>query len=187
MQISRDTAATMGLRVTYATRYKSVKVRVPIKSRRRTKTTYRIVTRKTPYRVLVRDDRVVPERAIPAAANYLAGMERKFGGRDWAVFAYHCGQGCVSMMQEITRHARGIPKNEDDGRADVLRTESGVESRVVRSGAGADGARLFAYLLVPDPPGRAVTGALPQGPAGVCAAGAELQEPVRGHARAAPA
>jgi hypothetical protein len=56
---------------------------------------------------LVRDDRV-PERAIPAAAHYLAGMERKFGGRDWAIFAYHCGQGCVGMMQEVTRRSRGI-------------------------------------------------------------------------------
>jgi hypothetical protein len=60
----------------------------------------------------VRDDRMVPERAIPAAAHYLAGMERKFGGRDWAIFAYHCGQGCVGMMQEITRRARGIPPDK---------------------------------------------------------------------------
>ena len=55
---------------------------------------------------------MVPERAIPAAAHYLAGMERKFGGRDWAIFAYHCGQGCVGMMQEITRRARGIPTDK---------------------------------------------------------------------------
>ena len=55
---------------------------------------------------------MVPERAIPAAAHYLAGMERKFGGRDWAIFAYHCGQGCVGMMQEITRRARGIPADK---------------------------------------------------------------------------
>ena len=55
---------------------------------------------------------MVPERAIPAAAHYLAGMERKFGGRDWAIFAYHCGQGCVGMLQEITRRARGIPADK---------------------------------------------------------------------------
>ena len=62
--------------------------------------------------VTVRDDRMIPERAIPAAARYLAGMEQKFGGRDWAIFAYHCGQGCVGEMQEITRRARGIPKDQ---------------------------------------------------------------------------
>ena len=39
-------------------------------------------------------------------------MEQKFGGRDWAIFAYHCGQGCVTEMQELTRRARGIPKDE---------------------------------------------------------------------------
>ena len=62
--------------------------------------------------VTTRDDRMYPERAIPAAARYLAGMEQKFGGRDWAIFAYHCGQGCVGEMQELTRRARGIPKDE---------------------------------------------------------------------------
>jgi len=109
MQISAATAASMGLKVTYATRYKTSREKVPVKSKIKGKVTYRTVTRKTPYKVLVRDDRMVPERAIPAAANYLAAMERKFGGRDWAIFAYHCGQGCVGMMQEITRRARGIP------------------------------------------------------------------------------
>jgi hypothetical protein len=59
----------------------------------------------------VRDERLAPERAIPAAARYLAGMEQKFGGRDWAIFAYHCGQGCVTMMQDLTRKARGIPQD----------------------------------------------------------------------------
>ena len=109
MQISAATASGMGLRVSYATRYRVRRERVPVK--RRGKTTYRTVTRKTPYRVLLRDDRLLPERAIPAAARYLAGMEQKFGGRDWAIFAYHCGQGCVTLMQEVTRHSRGIPKD----------------------------------------------------------------------------
>jgi hypothetical protein len=112
MQISGATAVSMGLKVTYATRYRTTRDKVPVKAKGKGKTTYRTVTRKTPYKVLVRDDRVLPERAIPAAAHYLAGMERKFGGRDWAVFAYHCGQGCVGMMQEITRRARGIPKDK---------------------------------------------------------------------------
>jgi hypothetical protein len=109
MQISGATAVSMGLKVTYATRYKSTRDKIPVKAKG--KTTYRTITRKTPYKVLVRDDRMLPERAIPAAAHYLAGMEKKFGGRDWAIFAYHCGQGCVGMMQEITRRARGIPSD----------------------------------------------------------------------------
>jgi uncharacterized protein (TIGR03067 family) len=80
MQISAATAASMGLKVTYATRYKTTKEKVAVKAKGKGKTTYRTVTRKIPYKVLVRDDRMLPERAIPAAANYLAGMERKFGG-----------------------------------------------------------------------------------------------------------
>ncbi|MCU1233739.1 MAG: Lytic transglycosylase, catalytic [Candidatus Solibacter sp.] len=110
MQVSGATAASMGLKIVYATRYKTSKQKVPVKAKG--KTTYRTVTRKTPYKVMVRDERLVPERAIPAAARYLAGMEQKFGGRDWAIFAYHCGQGCVNMMQDLTRRARGIPKDQ---------------------------------------------------------------------------
>jgi hypothetical protein len=111
MQISGATAVSMGLKVMVATRYRisREKVLVPGKSK---KPKYKIVTHKTPYTVTVRDDRLSPAVAVPAAAVYLAGMEQKFGGRDWAVFAYHCGQGCVGEMQELTRRARGIPKDE---------------------------------------------------------------------------
>jgi hypothetical protein len=111
MQISEATARSMGLKVVHATRYKITREKVPVKSKSK-KPKYRTVTHKTPYQVLLRDDRLVPDRAIPAAAKYLAGMERKFGGRDWAIFAYHCGQGCVAEMQELTRRARGIPKDQ---------------------------------------------------------------------------
>jgi hypothetical protein len=113
MQISAATAASMGLKVTYATRYHVSKDKVAVRAKGKNgKTAYRMVVRKIPYRVLVRDDRLVPDRAVPAAARYLAGMEQKFGGRDWAIFAYHCGQGCVTLMQDITRRARGIPKDK---------------------------------------------------------------------------
>jgi hypothetical protein len=112
MQISAATAASMGLKVVSATRYKTTREKVPVKAKGKSKVTYKTVTRKTPYKVIIRDDRMVPERAIPAAARYLAGMEQKYGGRDWAIFAYHCGQGCVNMMQELTRRARGIPKDQ---------------------------------------------------------------------------
>jgi len=112
MQISGATARTMGLRVITATRYKVSKERVLVPATKKRKATYKTVTRKTPYTVVVRDERMVPERAIPAAAVYFAGMVRRFGSTDWALFAYHCGQGCVSEMMELTRRARGIPKDE---------------------------------------------------------------------------
>ena len=111
MQISLATAHDMKLRVTTATRYHITREKVPVKGKG-SKTRYKVVTHKTPYIVTVRDDRLVPERAIPAAARYLAGMEQHYGGRDWAIFAYHCGQGCVSELLDLTRHARGIPKDQ---------------------------------------------------------------------------
>jgi len=113
MQISAATARTMGLKVLISTRYKVTreKVAVPAKGKSK-KAGFKYITHRTPYLVTTRDDRLYPERAIPAAARYLAGMEQKFGGRDWAIFAYHCGQGCVTEMQELTRRARGIPKGE---------------------------------------------------------------------------
>jgi Transglycosylase SLT domain len=110
MQISAATARGMGLRVVQVTRYRVTRERVAVKSKGKTR--YRTITHKTPYVASVRDDRLIPERAIPAAARYLAGMEQKYGGLDWAIFAYHCGQGCVNEMQDLTRRARGIPQDQ---------------------------------------------------------------------------
>jgi hypothetical protein len=110
MQISAATARSMGLRVITATRYKVSRERVAVKVKGKTR--YRTITHRTPYVVSVRDERMQPERAIPAAAHYIAGMEQKYGGLDWAIFAYHCGQGCVNEMQDLTRRARGIPKDQ---------------------------------------------------------------------------
>lgn len=111
MQISAATARSMGLRVVVSTRYKVTREKVAVKTAGG-KPKYKTVAHKTPYVVTVRDDRLAPDRAIPAAAVYLAGLEQKFGGRDWAIFAYHCGVGCVGEMQELTRRARGIPKDQ---------------------------------------------------------------------------
>jgi soluble lytic murein transglycosylase-like protein len=111
MQISGATARVMGLKVTVVTRYKITRDRVAYKTKRGA-TRYKTVTHKTPYVVSSRDDRLIPERAIPAAAVYLANLEKKFGGRDWAVFAYHCGPGCVAEMMDLTRKARGIPNDQ---------------------------------------------------------------------------
>ncbi|MCU1258923.1 MAG: Lytic transglycosylase, catalytic [Bryobacterales bacterium] len=106
MQFSQATARRAGLRMAYATRYRTTtqKQRVKVKGKWVTKN----VTRKTPYTVLVSDDRLIPERAVPAAANYLAQMENKFGGRDLAVFAYHCGEGCVSDFIALAQQAKGM-------------------------------------------------------------------------------
>ena len=111
MQISAATAHTMGLKVIVNTRYKVTRERVLVSAKGK-KPKYKTVTHKTSYVVSVRDERLIPERAIPAAAVYLAALERGFGGRDWAIFAYHCGPGCVTEMKELTRRARGIPKDQ---------------------------------------------------------------------------
>jgi hypothetical protein len=113
MQIADATAKDMGLSIVHATRYKITHEKVLVKSKSKsTKPKYKTVTHKEPYTVLVRDDRLVPSRAIPAAAHYLAGLEQKFGGEDWAIFAYHCGVGCVTYMKELTSRAHGVPANE---------------------------------------------------------------------------
>jgi Transglycosylase SLT domain len=111
MQISAATARSMGLKVVVTTRYKVTREKVLVKTASG-KPKYKTVSHKTPYVVTSRDDRLSPDRAIPAAAIYLAGLEQKFGGRDWAVFAYHCGAGCVGEMLDLTRRARGIPKDQ---------------------------------------------------------------------------
>jgi hypothetical protein len=113
MQISEATARVMGLQVVHATRYTITREKVQVKSKGKSKKPrFKTITHKEPYTVTVRDDRLAPNRAIPAAAKYLAANERHFGGRDWAIFSYHCGAGCVTEMMALTRAARGIPRDE---------------------------------------------------------------------------
>ena len=157
MQISEATARSMGLKVVHGTRYKITREKVPVNSKSK-KPKYRIVTHKTPYQVTLRDDRLVPGRAIPAAAKYLAGMERKFGGRDWAIFAYHCGQGCVAEMQELTRRARGIPQDQVTVARMFFSCSPAWNRGAVPGHRAADAARLLAHLLVPRRAGGAVAG-----------------------------
>ena len=106
MQFSEATARAAGLRVVRVTRFQVTKERKLLR-RKKGKPVYRTIKHRTPYTVTVRDDRLNPERAIPAASNYLARLENKFGGRDWAVFAYHCGEGCVSELLPLTQAALG--------------------------------------------------------------------------------
>lgn len=109
MQISEATARRMGLRITRVTRYKVTTEKKPVKLKSG-KTVTRTIRHKTPYTVTARDERFIPEKAIPAAARYLTQMEEHFGGQDWAVFAYHCGEGCVQEFQSILQEARGLKK-----------------------------------------------------------------------------
>ena len=106
MQFSEATARAAGLRVVRLTRFKITTERKLIR-RKNAKPVYRVVRHRSPYTVTVRDDRLNPERAVPAAANYLARLENKFGGRDWAVFAYHCGEGCISELLPLAQAALG--------------------------------------------------------------------------------
>jgi hypothetical protein len=106
MQFSEATARAAGLRVVRMTRFKITTERKLV-HRKNAKPIYRMVRHRTPYTVMVRDDRLNPERAVPAAANYLARLENKFGGRDWAVFAYHCGEGCISELLPMAQAALG--------------------------------------------------------------------------------
>ncbi len=106
MQFSQATAKRAGLQMVYATRYRTAtqKKRVKVKG----KLVTRNVTTKTPVTTLIRDERLIPERAVPAAARYLAQMQDKFGGRDLAIFAYHCGEGCVSDFISLARESKDM-------------------------------------------------------------------------------
>jgi hypothetical protein len=104
MQFSEATARAAGLRVVRTTRFQ-VTTSHELVRRKRGRSVYRTIRHKMPYTVTVRDDRLNPERAAPAAARYLARMETKFGSRDWAIFAYHCGEGCASDLLPLTEAA----------------------------------------------------------------------------------
>jgi hypothetical protein len=106
MQFSEATARTAGLRVVRVTKFRISTERKLVRTKSG-KATYRIVRRRLPYAITVRDDRLNPARAVPAAARYLARLETKFGGLDWAVFAYHCGEGCIAELLPLAEAALG--------------------------------------------------------------------------------
>jgi hypothetical protein len=107
MQVSGATAKAMGLRMIYTTKYRTTSDKKAVKNKRG-KTVYKTVKQKTAYQILLRDERLVPDKAIPAAASYLARLQQNLGGLDWAIFAYHCGPGCVANMQALTESSRGM-------------------------------------------------------------------------------
>lgn len=88
MQIARGTAEVMGLQVPAepeAVEY--------------------LQQANTPPAYSVPDERMIPEKAIAAAGRYLARMEHKYGGQDWAIWAYHCGEGCVEEFQALAKRS----------------------------------------------------------------------------------
>jgi hypothetical protein len=107
MQVALGTAREMGLRVTHTTKYRTITERVQVRGKKN-KLVTKTIRHKISYIVATRDERLMPERAISAAATYIAGLNRRYGGLDWAIFAYHCGEGCVAQMMDLTRRARGI-------------------------------------------------------------------------------
>jgi hypothetical protein len=107
MQISEATGRRMGLHIAYAVRHRVTKTKTAVRDKHG-KLVYRTVRHSVAYTVLLKDERMKPEKAIPAAALYLAGMEQRFGGRDWAIWAYHCGEGCVADFRAMARGTPGL-------------------------------------------------------------------------------
>jgi hypothetical protein len=107
MQIAAGTARAMGLKIVYATRYRTANVRRQVRGRNG-KLAWKTSKRKIPYSVLIRDERMIPEKAVPAAASYLSRLESRYGSRDWAVFAYHCGEGCTAEIRALVDRSEGL-------------------------------------------------------------------------------
>jgi len=105
MQFTEETAKRVGLQVIRRTDYLFEKGLV---RKRKGKPIYQIY--RIPVSSIVLDERLLPEKAIPAAAKYLAQLERRFGRQDWAIFAYHCGEGGVSEFRSLARKAEGLGK-----------------------------------------------------------------------------
>ena len=116
MQISEATGRRMGLHIVYALRHRVIKTKTAVRNKHG-KLVYRTVRHSVAYTVLLKDERTKPEKAIPAAALYLAGLEQHFGGRDWAIWAYHCGEGCVADFRSMARLTQGL----DDPAASVAK------------------------------------------------------------------
>ena len=116
LQISEATGKRIGLGIVYATRHRVTKTKTAVRNKHG-KLVYRTVRHKETYTVAKRDDRLKPEKAIPAAAMYLAGMEQRYGGRDWAIWAYHCGEGCVADFRAMAKNIKGL----DDPPASVAK------------------------------------------------------------------
>ena len=61
----------------------------------------------------------------------LAQMEDRFGGQDWAVFAYHCGEGCVGEFQSILQRTIAVQARQDDRGSGILFHQPGPQPGIV--------------------------------------------------------
>ncbi len=103
IQISKSTAKLMGLRQYSETRLRQVLAQRKLvkKARPGHPAVYKDVpARKEKYKVLV-DERLDPSKAVPAAAKYLADMARRYGGVDFALWAYHSGEGRIGQVRKL--------------------------------------------------------------------------------------
>lgn len=55
------------------------------------------------------DERLIPEKAIPAAAKYLARLTKEYGSTDFAIWAYHSGESRPNKALALAREY-GIEK-----------------------------------------------------------------------------
>jgi hypothetical protein len=79
---TRDMALKVGEKVT--------KVMRPGRNRRARKVT-----------ILTPDERLIPQKAVPAAARHLARLKAELGDESLAIWAYHCGEGCVEKARTL--------------------------------------------------------------------------------------
>ena len=96
MQIVPGTAKMMGLKVGTVTEYKLVpqKPKLIKKAKGGQPAVYKdMPDKRVAYKTVI-DERLMPEKAVPAAAKFLAMLTKKYEGRtDFAVWAYHSGEG----------------------------------------------------------------------------------------------
>jgi Transglycosylase SLT domain len=107
MQFTADTARVAGV-IHKEDVLKTLTLRIPLKDRKGRplkkggKLQYRTVRKKRTVKVEV-DDRMKPDKAISGAARYLSYLSRKYGSEDLAIFAYHCGEGCMAQFLEAAK------------------------------------------------------------------------------------
>ena len=158
------------------TRYKITTEKKLVRKKKKRKPVWVNVRRKIPYTVLVRDERMYPEKAIPAAAQYLARLENRYGGRDWAVFAYHCGEGCAGEVRAIAQRSDGLGEKSSVAKVFFGATPA-TQPRVVPGASVSHGPRLLADIFLPHQPSGGVVEALQGGAAGVQEALLRISQP----------
>ncbi len=92
MQMAGATAKRIGLEIMYEIRYRIIS---PQKKSLKPK--------KVPYKFLVKDERLDPEKSLMAGMRYLAALTKKYGREDFALWAYHSGEGYPNKALALAR------------------------------------------------------------------------------------